>query len=82
MQRKAGLRFFNSSNLRSFIDDVLPPLLQEMLRILRYASNEEQVLDLQTAFLDLTTRLMGKVAYDVSLFHEPESHCSFCLDGH
>jgi cytochrome P450 len=67
VQRKAGLRFFSNSQLKSFIDDVLPPLLQDTKQGLDKASKERTVVDMQQTFLELTTRLMGSVAYDVCL---------------
>ena len=65
IQRKAGLRFFSNSNLQYFIDDVLPPLLGQMNARLEAAAAGNAVIDLQRVFLELTTRLMGKIAYDV-----------------
>ena len=65
IQRKAGLRFFNNANLITFIDDILPPVLEDTEESLDSASIEGNVVDLQTVLLDLTTRLMGNMAYDV-----------------
>ena len=67
IQRKAGLRFFSNANLKSFIDDVLPPLLAETKSLLDKVAEQEAQIDLQKALLELTTRLMGNVAYNVSL---------------
>ena len=66
IQRKAGLRFFSNSNLKSFIDDTLPPLLEDTKQLLDQAVVSGETVDLQATFLELTTRLMGKFAYDVS----------------
>ncbi len=66
IQRKAGLRFFSNANLRTFVDDILPPLLADTKQDLDDASNTRTVLDLQNVLLELTTRLMGRMAYDVS----------------
>ncbi|KAL8831293.1 MAG: hypothetical protein Q9191_000949 [Dirinaria sp. TL-2023a] len=66
IQRKAGLRFFSNSQLKSFIDDVLPSLLEDTMEILDSASLSNRTIDMQETFLSLTTRLMGNVAYDVS----------------
>lgn len=66
VQRNAGLRFFNSSNLKLFIDQVLPPyLLNTEQRLEKAVKSENQREDLQDVFLELTTLLMGKMAYDV-----------------
>ncbi|MCJ1352670.1 MAG: hypothetical protein MMC33_002654 [Icmadophila ericetorum] len=66
-QRKAGLRFFSTANLKSFIDEDLPPVIEDTKRFLDQASKEERVTDLQDVLLELTTRLMGKVAYDMDI---------------
>ena len=66
VQRNAGLRFFNSSNLKLFIDQVLPPYLQNTeQRLEKAVKSENQREDLEDVFLELTTLLMGKMAYDV-----------------
>lgn len=67
IQRKAGLRFFSNANLKSFIDDVLPPLLYSTKTQLDEAANEHTIVDLQETFLELTTRLFGNVAYDMDI---------------
>jgi len=67
IQRKAGLRFFSNANLKTFIDDVLPPILADAERSLDDAARERTQIDLQSVMLELTTRLMGKMAYDVRL---------------
>lgn len=66
LQRNAGLRFFSNSNLMSFVDQVLPPYLQNTeQRLENVAKGENQQDDLQDVFLELTTLLMGKMAFDV-----------------
>lgn len=65
VQRKAGLRFFSNANLRTFIEDVLPPILADTERTLDQAAQQRQQIDLQSVLLELTTRLMGKTAYEV-----------------
>ncbi|KAL9131404.1 MAG: hypothetical protein Q9217_000672 [Psora testacea] len=64
IQRKAGLRFFSNSNLKIFIDHVLPPLLKETKSNLDQAAMSRKQVDLQAILLELTTHLMGNVAYD------------------
>ncbi|KAI4214734.1 MAG: hypothetical protein LQ351_002810 [Letrouitia transgressa] len=67
IQRKAGLRFFSNANLKTFIDDALPPILADQESALDDAARESDVIDMQDFFLELTTRLMGKVAYDMDM---------------
>lgn len=73
IQRIAGLRFFSNSNLKLFIDQVLPPYLRDIERRLENISKGvNQHEDLQDVFLELTTLLMGKMAYDVCVRKEHE----------
>ncbi|KAL8948151.1 MAG: hypothetical protein Q9222_005639 [Ikaeria aurantiellina] len=67
IQRKAGLRFFSNANLRVFIDEALPPILNDTVRSLDEAVSSGRIVDMQGLFLDLTTRLMGKMAYDMDM---------------
>lgn len=67
VQRKAGLRFFSNANLKMFIDDILPPILSDAERSLGEAVQDGTIVDLQIILLELTIRLMGNMAYDVSL---------------
>ena len=60
------MRFFSNANLKAFINDILPPLLADTKRDLDEASSTGAAVDLQNMLLELTTRLMGKMAYDVS----------------
>jgi len=79
IQRKAGLRFFSNANLKTFINDILPPLLAETKRDLDEASRTGAVIDLQNVLLELTTRLIGKMAYDVSRDAEGSHGCGSCF---
>ena len=68
IQRKAGLRFFSNANLKEFIDQILPPYLHDLEEQLDAIARSSGVVDLQELFLELTTRLMGQMAYDVSMY--------------
>lgn len=65
-QRKAGLSFLNTSNLRVLTDVALPEYLSESIAQLRSSTNGT-VVDLQHVFHEITTKLMGKMAYNVSV---------------
>ena len=67
IQRKAGLRFFSTPNLKTLIDVVLPPIVADTERLLDAAAKNATLVDLQSVLLELTTRLMGNMAYDVRL---------------
>ena len=71
IQRKAGLRFFSNANLKTFIEHILPPILADTEERLDDASRKGSVVDLQIVLLDLTTRLMGSMAYGVRGFVHP-----------
>lgn len=67
MQRKAGLRFFSNANLKTFIDNVLPRLLHSIKAQLDEAARGHTIVDLQDTLLELITRLIGNVAYDMDI---------------
>ena len=64
-QRKAGLPFFSNANLKVFIDRLLPYHLKDTEKRLVHAAKNEDAIDMEAIFLELTTRLMGEMAYDV-----------------
>ena len=64
--------------LRYFIDDILPSLLAELDLRLAHAERSNLSVDLQAELLELTTRLMGKIAYDVSVEPPYCFRCSLC----
>ncbi|KIW20335.1 hypothetical protein PV08_00910 [Exophiala spinifera] len=67
-QRKAGLKFFSGANLDALIEDVLPEVYTDMTRRdLLQAANDGSIVDLQTIFHDLTTTVVGHMAYDMEI---------------
>lgn len=66
IQRKAGLKFFTGANLDTLIEDVLPNTYTQTRSTLLQYSESGQQLDLEAVFLDLTTAVVGRMAYDVS----------------
>ena len=65
-QRKAGLRFLNTPNLKALTDVALPKYLKCTIKSLQ-ARGPEELVDLESEFHEMTTQLMGQMAYDVSL---------------
>lgn len=65
-QRKAGLKFFSGANLDIMIQDVLPEIYHESTRtsLIQHAE-DRTVFDLQKTLHDLTTTVVGHMAYDV-----------------
>lgn len=70
LQRKAGLSFLNTANLRVLTDVALPQYLSESVKELE-AAKPDQVVDLQDVFHEITTKLMGKMAYNVPPHSSP-----------
>ncbi|TGO49024.1 hypothetical protein BCON_0223g00110 [Botryotinia convoluta] len=66
VQRKAGLNFLNASNLKVLTDVALPKYLEETLAQLRTVGNGKTI-DLEAVFHELTTKLMGRMAYDMDM---------------
>lgn len=67
-QRKAGLHFLNTPNLKILTDVALPHHLSTTIEDLQ-TKESDQIVDLEHIFLELTTQLMGQMAYGVgSLF--------------
>jgi hypothetical protein len=65
VQRKAGLHFLSSSNLKVLTDVALPKYLSAIIELLKTIP-EGSSLDLEAVFHELTTQLMGRMAYNVS----------------
>lgn len=66
VQRRAGMQFLNAANLRVLTDIALPRYLADSIDYLRKRANGRVVVDLQTVFHEITSQLMGKMAYNVS----------------
>ncbi|KIW65588.1 hypothetical protein PV04_07834 [Phialophora macrospora] len=67
-QRKAGLKFFSGTNLEVMVDDVLPDVYEDSIREgLLQAARDRSVIDLQKVFHDLTTTVVGHMAYDMEI---------------
>ncbi|TGO33663.1 hypothetical protein BHYA_0233g00110 [Botrytis hyacinthi] len=66
VQRKAGLNFLNASNLKVLTDVALPKYLEETLAQLRTTENGKTI-NLEVVFHELTTKLMGRMAYDMDM---------------
>jgi hypothetical protein len=64
VQRKAGLHFLNNANLKVLTDEALPQYIDENVGILE-KMEEASTVDLEEIFHELTTQLMGQMAYNV-----------------
>ena len=76
-QRKAGLAFLNAANLRVLTDVALPQYLAQAVARLADKSAEGAVVDLQALFHDVTSQLMGKMAYNMEMHADDEFTTAF-----
>ncbi|KAK3316446.1 cytochrome P450 [Apodospora peruviana] len=77
LQRKAGLSFLNTANLRVLTDIALPQYLFQSVKELQSKSGGREVVDLQHVFHEITTKLMGKMAYNMEMQADDEFAQSF-----
>jgi len=64
VQRKAGMHFLNNANLKVLTDVALPQYLRSSINDIR-ERGKDKIIDLEEVMLELTTQIMGKMAYDV-----------------
>ncbi|KZL74470.1 cytochrome P450, partial [Colletotrichum tofieldiae] len=76
VQRKAGLSFLNASNFRVLTDVALPEYLSRSVAFLE-SKTDKGVVDLQAVFHEITTQLMGKMAYNMEMHAEDEFGLAF-----
>ncbi|KAI0022835.1 cytochrome P450 [Xylariomycetidae sp. FL0641] len=77
VQRKAGLQFLNTANLRVLTDVALPKYLKESIEYLNQRAREGSQLDLQMVFHEITSQLMGKMAYDMEMHADDDFTLAF-----
>ncbi|KAI0002627.1 cytochrome P450 [Xylariaceae sp. FL0662B] len=77
IQRKAGLAFLNASNLRVLTNSALPQYLGQSVGYLRAQSRLDNIVDLQTVFHEITSQLMGKMAYGMEMHTEDDFTLAF-----
>ncbi|KAK7992797.1 hypothetical protein PG988_001591 [Apiospora saccharicola] len=78
LQRKAGLGFLNAANLRVLTDIALPQYLSKSVASLKQRGGEEGgVVDLQSVFHEITSQLMGKMAYNMEMHADDEFTVAF-----
>lgn len=76
-QRKAGSHFLNAANLRVLTDTALPRYLSQAISRLRIQVKEGQIVDLQLVFHEITSQLMGKMAYDMEMHADDDFTMAF-----
>ncbi len=65
VQRKAGLNFLSNTNLKVLTDVALPQYLDRTVQDLQ-KKDCGSVIDLEELLHELTTQIMGRMAYNVS----------------
>ncbi|KAK1999444.1 cytochrome P450 [Colletotrichum falcatum] len=76
VQRKAGLSFLSTSNLRVLTDVALPEYISQSVAFLE-AKADKGIIDLQAVFHEITTQLMGKMAYNMEMHAEDDFALAF-----
>ncbi|KAI1814899.1 cytochrome P450 [Poronia punctata] len=76
-QRKAGLHFLNVPNLRVLTDIALPKYLSRSVDYLKARAKEGGAVDLQFVFHEVTSLLMGKMAYDMEMHADDDFTTAF-----
>ncbi|KAK6073935.1 cytochrome P450 [Seiridium cupressi] len=77
VQRKAGLSFLNVQNLQVLTDIALPKYLRQSLDFLKGRGDDGNPVDLQMAFHEITSQLMGKMAYNMEMHADDEFTMAF-----
>ncbi|KAJ8104630.1 hypothetical protein ONZ43_g7759 [Nemania bipapillata] len=76
-QRKAGTHFLNTSNLRVLTDVALPRYLNRTVEHLKAQVKNANIVDLQLVFHEITSLLMGKMAYDMEMHADDDFTVAF-----
>ncbi|KAI0152684.1 cytochrome P450 [Xylariaceae sp. FL1272] len=76
-QRKAGLHFLSVANLRVLTDVALPRYIEQCVGELKMQAKSGDIVDLQLMFHEITSQLMGKMAYDMEMHANDEFTLAF-----
>ncbi|KAG8170269.1 hypothetical protein KVR01_001014 [Diaporthe batatas] len=77
IQRRAGLAFLNTKNLQVLTDVALPQYLAQSVEFLKSRSRDVREADLQSVFHEITTQLMGKLAYNMEMHADDDFTLAF-----
>lgn len=77
IQRKAGLAFLNNTNLRVLTDIALPQYLARSVEYLRNCGEDNTVVDFQVVFHEISSQLMGKMAYNMEMHADDDFTLAF-----
>ncbi|TGJ81508.1 hypothetical protein E0Z10_g7259 [Xylaria hypoxylon] len=76
-QRKAGSHFLSTSNLRVLTDVALPRYLSRSVEHVGTRVKNGEIVDLQLVFHEITSLLMGKMAYDMEMHADDDFTMAF-----
>ncbi|KAE8453222.1 hypothetical protein EG329_011289 [Mollisiaceae sp. DMI_Dod_QoI] len=76
VQRKAGLNFLSNANLKVLTDVALPRYLDRTVQDLR-KQDSGSVIDLEEVLHELTTQIMGRMAYNMDIHNSDPFSKSF-----
>ncbi|KAM0439993.1 hypothetical protein ACHAPT_001093 [Fusarium lateritium] len=77
LQRKAGLRFLAAPALRALTSVRLPEYLGQAVRFLKERAGKGEVVDLQAVVHEVTTQLMGRMAYNMEMHADDDFTVAF-----
>ncbi|RYO92376.1 hypothetical protein DL762_001656 [Monosporascus cannonballus] len=77
VQRKAGMAFLNPANLRILTDIALPQYLTQSMEDLKKSGEDGRVVDMQVVFHEISSQLMGKMAYDMEMHADDDFTVAF-----
>ncbi|KLU92803.1 hypothetical protein MAPG_11766 [Magnaporthiopsis poae ATCC 64411] len=76
-QRKAGLHFLSVPNMRVLTDVALPRYLSASIELLERHADSGEAVDMQTVFHQITSQLMGKMAYNMEMHADDDFTVAF-----
>lgn len=77
VQRRAGMAFLNPANLRILTDIALPQYLTQSIENLKKWGEDGRVVDMQVVFHEISSQLMGKMAYDMEMHADDDFTVAF-----
>ncbi|KAF7534722.1 hypothetical protein G7Z17_g13319 [Cylindrodendrum hubeiense] len=77
LQRKAGLRFLATPTLRALTSVALPQYLGEAVAGLMKSAGSSEAVDLQAVIHEVTTQLMGRMAYNMDMHTDDDFTVAF-----
>ncbi|RGP77508.1 cytochrome p450 oxidoreductase [Fusarium longipes] len=77
LQRKAGLRFLSAAALKTLTNERLPKYLEQAISVLEAKKQTREVVDLQAVVHEVTTQLMGRMAYNMEMHADDDFTLAF-----